>query len=137
MKPTENFARLKRPHVVAARWRAPPSTALGFGEILDAHVEYRENRHSYKRRPVVVLSLRRGEVLVLACTTLLRKSPRFPVLRDWVAAGLAEPTTVALRPFWLPRAEVLGPIGQLSEHDAVRVATLLGQSSSLQTAAHE
>jgi len=127
--PIQSHRELRQAQAAARRSRQVPKTpitSLEFGHVLHAHVEYREDRRRYKPAPVVILAHRRGEVLVLRGTTQLRNSPHYPLLRDWDEAGLAEPTAVNVSPFWLPTAELLTQIGELSASDRRRIQALLG-----------
>lgn len=87
------------------------------GQLVEALVAYADGSGGSKRRPVVVVEVRRSEVVALPCTTQLRRQTSLVELRDWETAGLARPTGVLTRPVVLSGPMLLRVRGECSARD--------------------
>lgn len=105
--------------------RAVPRTALTFGTVVLAPVDF-SDRDGWKTRPAVVVSVDRDDVVRLAPIYTTRSGGRGDLaVGDWQVAGLTRPSRIGSDVAETERREVRVVLGHLSREDETSFSLLL------------
>jgi hypothetical protein len=103
----------------APRLRIIPRNRLHPGTVVWAHIPF-EDVEADKIRPAVVLRCHGREVVLLPCTTSVRRRqrPGYVEIKHWQAAGLPRPTGVRRASLTVDYLEIVNIAGNLADEDA-------------------
>jgi PemK-like, MazF-like toxin of type II toxin-antitoxin system len=104
---------------IVARNRLRPGT------VVWVRVPFKDTEGD-KIRPAVVLSCRGRDVVLLPCTTSVRRHqrPGYVEIKHWQAAGLPRPTGVRRASLTVDYLEIVNIAGDLADEDAAAVLPL-------------
>jgi len=109
------------------RLRIVPRNRLHPGTVVWVHIPF-EDVEGDKIRPAVVLRCHGRDIVLLPCTTSMRRHqrPGYVEIKHWQAAGLPRPTGVRRTSLTVDYLEIVNIAGDLADEDA---ATLLSTSA--------
>ena len=101
------------------RLRIVPRNRLRPGTVVWVHIPF-EDVEGDKIRPAVVLCCHGRDVVLLPCTTSVRRRqrPGYVEIKHWQAAGLARPTGVRRASLTVDYLEIVNIAGNLADEDA-------------------
>jgi hypothetical protein len=104
------------------RLRIVARNRLRPGTVVWVHVPF-EDAEDDKIRPAVVLSCRGRDVVLLPCTTSVRRHqrPGYVEIKHWQAAGRPRPTGVRRASLTVDYLEIVNIAGDLADEDAASV----------------
>jgi hypothetical protein len=103
----------------APRLRIVPRNRLHPGTVVWVHIPF-EDVEGAKIRPAVVLRCHGRDVVLLPCTTSMRRRqrPGYVEIKHWEAAGLPRPTSVRRASLTVDYLEIVNIAGNLADEDA-------------------
>jgi len=104
------------------RLRIVACNRLRPGTVVWAHIPFEDAKND-KIRPAVVLSCRGRDVVLLPCTTSVRRHqrPGYVEIKHWQAAGLPRPTGVRRATLTVDYLEIVNTAGDLADEDAAAI----------------
>lgn len=101
------------------RLRIVPRNRLHPGTVVWVHIPF-EDVQGDKIRPAIVLRCTGRDVVLLPCTTSVRRHqrPGYLEIKHWQAAGLTRPTGVRRASLTVDYLEIVNIVGDLADEDA-------------------
>jgi hypothetical protein len=117
---------------VVTRLRIVPRNRLHPGTVVWVHIPF-EDGEGYKIRPAVVLRCCGRDVVLLPCTTSVRRyqRPGYMEIKHWRAAGLSRPTGVRRASLTVDYLEIVNIAGELADEDAAALLPASGRPGRL------